>query len=106
VLKETLQAAGSLPELAYIHARARKRVAALEMLTEIQKRTGRHDPNPYQTALIYAASGGDGSSISLLEEAYRKRDRFMTHLKVDPRLDDVRSDPRFQDLLRRVGLPQ
>ena len=39
-----------------------------------------------------------------LEKAFQERSGWMLHLKVDPRLDPLRSDPRFQGLLRRVGL--
>ena len=39
-----------------------------------------------------------------LEKGFQERFGWMLHLKVDPRLDPLRSDPRFQDLLRRVGL--
>jgi|GEM_PF-5174546 len=41
-----------------------------------------------------------------LEQGYANRDQRMLYLKVDPHLDDLRSDPRFKDLLRRVGLPE
>src|SRR5437870_2657853 len=79
---------------------------ALEMLADIQKKTGGRDPSPYQAALIYAALGENDQAFRRLGEAHRKHDGLMTHLKVDPRLDPLRSDPRFQDLVHRMGLTQ
>jgi hypothetical protein len=40
-----------------------------------------------------------------LEQAYDNRDQWMLYLKVDPHMDRLRTDPRFQDLVRRVGIP-
>jgi hypothetical protein len=39
-----------------------------------------------------------------LEQAYAERSTYLPHIKVDPSLDFLRSDPRFQDLLRRMNL--
>jgi eukaryotic-like serine/threonine-protein kinase len=97
---------GFSPEIAYVHACSGKRALALEMLADIQKKTGGRDPSPYQAGLIYAALGENDQAFRRLGEAHRKHDRFMTHLRVDPRLDPLRSDPRFQDLVHRMGLPQ
>jgi hypothetical protein len=40
-----------------------------------------------------------------LEESYREHSPWLVYLHIDPSMDDLRNDPRFQDLLRRVGLP-
>ncbi len=50
--------------------------------------------------------GEKDKAFAELNKSYENREYFMILLKVDPRLDPLRSDPRFQDLLRRVGLPQ
>jgi hypothetical protein len=50
--------------------------------------------------------GERDQAIASLEQGYANRDQWMLYLKVDPHLDDLRSDPRFEDLLRRVGLPE
>ncbi len=54
-------------------------------------------------AIIYTGLGEKEKAFEWLEKAYEDRSELMTWLKVDPRLDPLRDDPRFQDLLRRVG---
>ena len=58
----------------------------------------------YQFAVIYLGFGQSDQAIAALEDAFRERSTLLGYLKMDPRFDPVRSDPRFQDLLRRIGL--
>ena len=58
---------------------------------------------PIHLALTYAALGEKDQAFEWLEKVYAERSGWMAHLKVDPRFDSLRSDPRFADLLRRVG---
>jgi len=58
----------------------------------------------YWVATIYAALGDNNQAFQLLENAYTARSQWLVQLKVDPRFANLRSDPRFQDLLRRIGL--
>jgi non-specific serine/threonine protein kinase len=60
---------------------------------------------PTALARIYARLGDGTRALDWLEKAYRERDIFLGNLKVNPDYDSLRSDPRFQDLLRRIGLP-
>ena len=60
--------------------------------------------SPYAVALIYVALNEKDSAFQSLEQAYQERDENFIHLKVDPRLDAIRSDPRFQALLQRINL--
>ena len=60
----------------------------------------------FDTAEIYAQLGEKDQAFSLLEKAYEQRYFMMMYLKVAPNLDPLRSDPRFEDLLRRVRLAQ
>ncbi|HMD99714.1 MAG TPA: winged helix-turn-helix domain-containing protein [Terriglobia bacterium] len=59
----------------------------------------------YEIALAYAWLGEKDAAFAWLERAYAVRDKGLTSIKIDPCLDLLRSEPRFRDLVRRVGLP-
>jgi len=75
----------------------------LRMITE--KRIRFNSPLD-NLATFYAALGEKDKAFAELNKSYENRENIMSQLKVDPRLDPLRSDPRFADLVRRVGLPQ
>jgi hypothetical protein len=60
--------------------------------------------SPYAIASIYARLGERDQAFAWLEKASEERDYLMATLKVDPVWDGFHSDPRFTDLVRRVGL--
>ena len=60
--------------------------------------------SPYGLAQIHAALGDREQTFKWLQSAYDGRAVWMTYLAVDPVFDNYRSDPRFQDLLRAMGL--
>jgi TolB-like protein/lipoprotein NlpI len=60
----------------------------------------------YTRAASHVALGEKDKAFAELNRAYENRESVLVRLKVDPRLDPLRSDSRFQDLIRRVGLPQ
>jgi len=62
--------------------------------------------SPDDIAAFYAQLGDKDKAFEWLEKAYEQHDEGLTLLKVEPRYDPLRSDPRFTDLMRRVGLPQ
>jgi DNA-binding winged helix-turn-helix (wHTH) protein/TolB-like protein/Tfp pilus assembly protein PilF len=64
----------------------------------------REPPYPFDMAEIYAQLGEKDKAFAWLEIAYEQRTYLMMYLNVAPNLDPLRSDPRFADLLRRVGL--
>ena len=74
---------------------------ALQQLEELAKQ--RYVSN-YQRALVYAGLGDNDRALEWLGRAFQEHSGWMTRLKVDPRLDPLRGDARFTDLLRRVGL--
>lgn len=60
----------------------------------------------YFLMALYAESGADDKALDLLEQLYARRDNDMLQLKVDPRIDNLRSKPRFQALLHRMNFPE
>jgi TolB-like protein/Tfp pilus assembly protein PilF/predicted Ser/Thr protein kinase len=74
----------------------------LEGLKEVAKRGY---VSPYNIAQIYARLGDKEQAINWLEQAYNDRDSKLTYLKVEPAFDEIRSDPRTQQLLQRLAIP-
>jgi serine/threonine protein kinase len=60
----------------------------------------------YWVASSYAALGEKDAAFAELERAYQAHDWFLPRIKTDPFMDPLRDDPRFKDLVRRVGLPE
>ncbi|HEY3123969.1 MAG TPA: protein kinase [Thermoanaerobaculia bacterium] len=75
---------------------------ALEELTAASKR--RYVPS-FHFALVYAGLGDKDQAFAWLDRAYEERSQFLVELKFEPILDPLRSDPRFEELVRRVGVP-
>jgi len=92
------------PELAYIHAMRGETSEAHKILERLLSLSKRVPIAPHHFALIYTGLGKKDEALTWLEKAYQQRSPMMTWLKVDPRFDSLRQDPRFQDLMRRVGL--
>lgn len=82
------------------HAQARHALEKLEQLNRLQQM----DPAPLCVA--YIGMGHKDEAFTCLQKAYSEHSNPLTALKVDPIYDPLRSDPRFQELLRRVGLVQ
>lgn len=89
------------------YARWGKRGKVMKMLDHVNEASATGTKvSPYSIAGIYAALGQGEPAFEWLNRAYEQHDLQLVSLKVDPTLDGVRSDPRFTDLVRRVGLPQ
>jgi TolB-like protein/Tfp pilus assembly protein PilF len=91
--------------LARAYALAGRKAEARKMLEGLRQRSKSTYVPPYYLAAVYVALGENEQAFTSLEEAYRERDHYLAWLKVDEALDPLRSDPRFRNLLRRVGLP-
>ena len=87
------------------YAVAGKRDEALKMLNELKERAKRSYVSPVGIAIIYVGLGEKEQAFSWLEKAYEDRSTWLIFLKVEPRFDPLRSDPRFQSLLRRMNFP-
>lgn len=96
--------AGYVCTLANALALAGRRAGAQELLAEMEARAQRQYVSPYDLALVHAGLGDVERALASLERAYSERHSSLRQLRVDERLDPVRSDPRFEALARRVGL--
>ena len=97
---------GIIAELGHAYAVAGKRREAFQILRELKDASKRRYVSPFLMALIYTGLAEKDQGFLWLEKAYEDRSNLMSSLNVDPRFDPLRSDPRFQDLMRRIGLPQ
>jgi tetratricopeptide (TPR) repeat protein len=96
---------GRKGSLASAYAKAGRREDALRLLRELLQEEKRSYVSPLVVASIYVGLGQRDDAIEWLGRAYEKRDGDMVALKVSPRWDPLRSDPRFQGLLRRMNFP-
>ena len=92
--------------LGWVYAVAGRRDDALKIAREVEHLSPRTYVDYYQLATIYAGLGEREEAFRLLEKGYQERSVGMLYLRVDPFWENVRSDPRYGDLLRRIGLPQ
>lgn len=86
------------------YALAGRRAEAEQMLAELQSLARRQYVSPYAFAFIYSALGETDLTFEWFERAYEGRDPKLMNLKATPQWNSLRSDPRFAELLRRMGM--
>ena len=105
---KALEIAGDTPQIrahiAHVLAISGKRSEALIELAKLQERAKRQYVPPYDIALIYVGLGENDKAFAWLEKAYDDHSTEMIYFKVDPLLAPLHSDPRYQNLLRRMKL--
>jgi hypothetical protein len=94
----------ALSYLGYALARSGERSQALRVLDELRTLSKQRYVYPLSFARVCVGLGEKDQAFSWLEKGYEERSTAFYLLKVDPMWDPLRSDPRFQDLLRRIGL--
>jgi adenylate cyclase len=101
---------GSRPDVltprAYVLAKAGRRREALATLDELRRISKPKDPEPIRVAMVHIGLGETDRAFEWLQKALEAHDWQMALLKAEPTFDDLRSDPRFEALLERVGLPR
>jgi DNA-binding winged helix-turn-helix (wHTH) protein/tetratricopeptide (TPR) repeat protein len=91
--------------MGYAHALAGQRAEAETLLNVLQEVSKRKYVSPYSVLVIHLGLGPERRVFELLEQLYEERNDWLVWLKVSPELRSVRNNPRFKDLLRRVGFP-
>jgi tetratricopeptide (TPR) repeat protein len=108
-LQEAVRLASGITEpkafLGRVYAVSGKRAEARKVLDELNVVSRQIYVSPYDMALIYAGLGEKDQALACLERAFAERSTWMPFLRVDPGFDSLRSEPRFQDLLRRMNYP-
>jgi tetratricopeptide (TPR) repeat protein len=94
-----------LAALGHTNALAGKRGEALKILEQLQNPSAPIPPSPFHIAIVHIGLGNDDSAFQWLGEAFRERALQLIYLKAGPKFDRLRSDPRFDDLLRRMNFP-
>jgi Flp pilus assembly protein TadD len=92
--------------LGHAYGRAGKNAEARKLLYELKELSKRRYVSGCDCAAIYAGLDEKDRAFACLEEAHEQHDYTLTSAKGNPLFDPLRSDPRFQDMLRRIGLPQ
>jgi len=89
--------------LGHAYGRAGDRKAAEKIIAELTE-TSTGYISAYNVALIYAGLGDRENALSWLARAVEQHDLFLAWMNVEPMFDSVRADPRFADLVKRIGL--
>jgi adenylate cyclase len=96
----------SLGYLGYVSAVAGKGDEARKILEELKELSKKRYVDPYNIACVYAGLNDRDQAFEWLERAYQERSFCMALLKTETVLDNLRPDPRFKDLLKRMNLPE
>ena len=106
-LQQAVKLSGNSPtcmaNLARAYVASGKRNEAVKLLGDLKKRSNPGYSNASEIAMIYASLGDTDQAMNWLEKGYEER--FNPGVLLRPGFDPLRSDPRFQNLLRRIGLP-
>jgi serine/threonine-protein kinase len=98
------------PELSWMlghaYAVAGQIAEARKILDELHALATSQYVHAYGFALIHVGLGENDAALEWLDRAYQDRNSWMPYVQVEPRLDPLRADPRFQDLLGRMDFPE
>lgn len=97
--------AENVASLGHAYAMKGSRAEARKLLLHLTERARREYVPSYEIAVVYAALGERQRAYEWLDTAFQERYHWLNLVGVDPRLDPLRADPEFGDLLRRIGVP-
>jgi TolB-like protein len=95
----------ALGHLGNLYARHGDAAAALALTTSLKQQIAKSGIGRYEVALIFAGLHRNDEAFQWLHQAVEAHDKGLLYIKIDPCLDPLRPDPRFAELIRRVGFP-
>jgi eukaryotic-like serine/threonine-protein kinase len=98
------QSGDGLAQLGFAYAMAGRKAEALKVIADLQALSERRYSSPVRIACVYAGLGDTDRAFEWLEKGYVGRSDHLTQMKTESMFDSLRTDPRFNDLLRRVGI--
>lgn len=109
-MEEAVRIAKRLPyylgSLGHIYGRVGRKQDAMAVLAELEEASARQYVSAYWVGLVHAALNDKDAAFSCLERAYQEHAPWMAYVKNLSWFDNLREDPRFDDLLRRMNFPQ
>ncbi|MGA7414174.1 MAG: winged helix-turn-helix domain-containing protein [Bryobacteraceae bacterium] len=97
---------GDVVDLGYAYALSGNRAETTKIVDRLSKTASKTYVPATSFALLYLGLGQNDEGFKWLEKAYAERSPHLVYLKVDPKFDRLRADPRFAELLRRIGFPE
>jgi tetratricopeptide (TPR) repeat protein len=94
----------SLANLGHAYALSGQQAQARKVLADLQERSKKGYVSPWDMAVVYVGLGESEKALASLQQGYETHTYPLIFLNVDPRFDSLRSEPRFQALVRRIGL--
>ena len=94
-----------LAGLGYVYAMAGRRAEALKTLDDLKRLAEKQYVPPYHFGWVYTGLGDKDKAIALLQKTYDEHTQHVIDFKTVPLFDGLRTDPRFQELVQKVGLP-
>jgi tetratricopeptide (TPR) repeat protein len=95
-----------LSNMGIAHAKSGNKLKAKKILEDLLELSRENSFDPYCMAPLYLGLNQIDEAFEWLEKAYKGRSDSLVHLKTDPLLEDLRPDPRFSDLLKKIGLEE
>jgi TolB-like protein/tetratricopeptide (TPR) repeat protein len=95
----------TVASMGHVYAAMGDRTSVTKALDKLKSFGKEGRVSPYQLAIVYAALGETDKAFESLGQALQMRSTLLTYLKMDPRFDSLREDPRFSRLLERIGIP-
>ena len=95
-----------LGNLGYVYAATGKRTEALAVVKELEEKFARNESNGFSVASVYAGLSDKDKVFEWLDKDFQNRDGSLAEITASVPLEGLRDDPRFKDLLKRMGLPE